>query len=102
MANETPILMGQYDWWRRVEDETHGALSNLAHELSDETARLLEYLALLCGTLAYDVGWDARTLSALTDSIREQVRYDSGLITKHVAALVLTGYRAGDSDQALS
>jgi hypothetical protein len=94
--------MGQHDWWRRVEDETHGVLTNLAHELSDETALVLEYLALLCGALVHDAGWDEHALKALTDSMRERVPYDYGLITTHVASLVLTGYRAGSDDQATS
>ena len=98
MHNETHILMGQHDWWRRVEDEIHAVLTDLAHDLSDETARTLEYLALLCGTLACDAGFDERNVKALTASIRERVAYDRGIITKHVASLVLTGYRGSTDD----
>jgi hypothetical protein len=99
--NETQILMGQHDWWRRVEDETHGVLTNLAHELSDETARTLEFVALLCGTLARDAGWGESDIKALTTSIRERVPYDIGIITKHVASLVLTGYRGSTDDHGV-
>jgi hypothetical protein len=102
VQNETQILIGQQDWWRRVEDETHDALTNLAHELSDETARTLEYLALLCGALALDAGWDESGIKALTASIGERVPYDYGIITKHVVSLVLTGYRGGSGDHRAS
>jgi hypothetical protein len=85
--------MDERDWWRRVEEGTHHALTDAAHELSDESARTVQYLALLCGTLARDAGWDEDEVKVLATTVRERVAYDHGIVTDHVAALLLTGYR---------
>ena len=93
MRDATGILMDEREWWRRVEDGTHHRLTDAAHELSDEAARTMQYLALLCGTLARDAGWGEDDVEVLAASVRERVAYDYGIITDHVAALLLTGYR---------
>jgi hypothetical protein len=94
--------MDERDWWRRVEAGTHYALTDAAHELSDETARTMQYLALLCGTLARDAGWDEDEVKLLASTVRERITYDYGIVTDRVAALLLTGYHGiGDaSDRA--
>jgi hypothetical protein len=85
-----------------IEEGTHHALTDAAHELSDETARTMQYLALLCGTLARDAGWDEDEVKVLATTVRECVAYDDGSGSDHVAALLLTGYHGiGDaSDRA--
>jgi hypothetical protein len=93
MPDETRRLPHERDWWRRVEEGTHGALTAAAHELPDETARALEYLALLCGTLTHDAGWGEEEAKVLAATVHERVGYDLGIITDHVTALLLTGYR---------
>ena len=102
MRDATRILMDERDWWRRVEEGTHHALTDAAHELSDETARTVQYLALLCGALARDAGWDEDQVKVLAITVRERVAYDYGIVTDHVTALLLTGYHGlGDaSDRA--
>jgi hypothetical protein len=93
MRDSTRILMDERDWWRRVEAGTHHALTDAAHELSDETARTMQYLALLCGALARDAGWGEDEVKVLATTVRERLAYDHGIVTDHVAALLLTGYR---------
>jgi hypothetical protein len=93
MRDATRILTDERDWWRRVEERTHHALTDAAHELSDEAARTMQYLALLCGTLARDAGWGEDDVEVLAATVRERVAYDYGTITDHVAVLLLTGYR---------
>jgi hypothetical protein len=102
MQDATRLLMDERDWWRRVEEGRHHALTDAAHELSDETARTVQYLALLCGTLARDAGWGEDEVKVLATTVRERVAYDYGIVTDHVAALLLTGYHGlGDaSDRA--
>jgi antitoxin component HigA of HigAB toxin-antitoxin module len=70
--------------------------------VSDETARTNQYLALLCGALTRDAGWDEDQVKVLAITVRERVAYDYGVVTEHVAALLLTGYHGlGDaSDRA--
>jgi len=98
MGNTAQALMGDSGWWRRAGDETHHRLTEAAHELSDEAARTIEYLALLCGVVARDAGWDEDDVAALAASVRERVRYDHGIITDHAASLLLAGYRGvGDA-----
>jgi hypothetical protein len=98
MQDATRILMDESDWWRRVEEGTHHALTDAAHELSDETARTMQYLALLCGALARDAGWCEGDVKALATTVRERIAYDHGIVTNHVATLLLTGYRgSGDA-----
>jgi hypothetical protein len=98
MRDATRILMDERDWWRRVEEGTHHALTDAGHELSDETARTMQYLALLCGTLARDAGWGEDDVKALATTVRERIADDYGIVTDHVAALLLTGYRGiGDT-----
>jgi hypothetical protein len=92
VKDETHILLENDGWWRRVDDEDHGKLTSAAHELSDETARMLEYLALLCGTLVHDSGWDEDAVKMLIVGIRERVCYCPDIITDPVATLLLTGY----------
>ena len=98
MRDATGLLMDEHDWWRRVEEGTHHALTDAAHELSDETARTVQNLALLCGTLARDAGWGEDEVKVLASTVRERITYDYGIVTDHVAALLLTGYRGiGDA-----
>jgi hypothetical protein len=96
MGDETRILLGDDGWWRRFDDEDHGKLTSAAHELSDETARILEYLALLCGTLVHDSGWDEDAVRMLIAGIRERVYYCPDIITGPVNSLLLTGYRGSN------
>ena len=93
MEDETRILLENDGWWRRVDDEDHGTLTSTAHELSDETARILEYLALLCGTLIHDSGWDEDAVKILIAGIWKCVYYCPDIITDPVISLLLTGYR---------
>ncbi len=93
MQDATRTLMGERDWWRRVEEDTHHALTDAAHELSDESARTTQYLALLCGALTRDAGYSEDDVTALAASIRERVSYDYGVITDRAASLLLAGYR---------
>jgi hypothetical protein len=93
MGDETRILLCNDGWWRRFDDEDHGKLTTAAHELSDETARILEYLALLCGALVHDSGWDEDAVRMLIAGIRERVYYCPNIITDPVISLLLTGYR---------
>ncbi len=97
MGHAAQALMDDSGWWRRADDETHHRLTEAAHELSDEAARTIEYLALLCGVVARDAGWGEDDTAALAGSIRERVRYDHGVITDHAASLLLAGYH-GDGD----
>lgn len=76
MTDAARILMDERDWWRRIDDEQHGALTEAVHELSDEAARTLQYLALLCGAIARDAGWDEDSAQALAASLRERVACD--------------------------
>lgn len=92
MQDATHTLMAERDWWRRVDDDLHGALTDVAHELSDEAARTLQYLALLCGALACDAAWGEDEVNALATSIRERVTYDHGIVTDRAAALLRAGY----------
>jgi hypothetical protein len=96
MQDETHRLVAELDWWRRVKEETGDTLTGAAQELSDEAARTIEYLALLCGTLARDAGWGEDDVQALAASVRERVAYDYGIITDPVAGLLLSAYR-GDA-----
>ena len=102
MRDATRLLMAERDWWHRVEEGIHHALTVAAHDLSDETARTVQNLALLCGTLARDAGWDEDEVKLLASTVRERITYDYGIVTDHVAALLLTGYHGiGDaSDRA--
>lgn len=93
MRDETRILMGERDWWRRIDDETHDALTDAAHELSDEAARVMQYLALLCGALAHDAEWSEEDIEVLVSTVRERIAYDYGIISNRVESLLLTGYR---------
>lgn len=56
VEDETHTLMGNTDWWRRVEEEAYATLTDAAHDLSDEKARILQYVALLCGVIATTAG----------------------------------------------
>jgi len=94
MPDEARKLLRDRNWWRRVEDETHLELTGAAHEISDETARALQYLALLCGALTHDAGWGEDEVTALAATIRRRVGYNLNSITNHVALLLLTGHRA--------
>jgi hypothetical protein len=85
--------MSERDWWRRIAEGTHDALTDAAHELSDEAARTMQYLALLCGSLARDAGWREDDVEGLAAAVRERVAYDYGTITDHIATLLRTGYR---------
>ncbi len=92
VRNTAQALSEDSGWWRRAEEETHHALTEAAHELSDEAARTIEYLALLCGALARDAGLDEDNVAALATSVRERVKYDHGIITGHMAPLMRAGY----------
>ena len=52
--------------------------------------------------LAHDAGWDEDEVKVLASTVRERITYDYGIVTDHVAALLLTGYHGlGDaSDRA--
>jgi hypothetical protein len=93
MEDKTRILLGNDGWWRSFDDEDHGKLTSAAHELSDETARMLEYLTLLCGALAHDSGWDEDAVRILIAGIRERVYYCPDIIIDPVVSLLLNGYR---------
>ncbi len=97
MEDETHILMGNDGWWRRVEEAVHDTLTSTAHELPDETARILEYLALLFGALAHDQGLSEDDVRRLVAAIRERVVYCPDIIIDPVVSLVLAGYR-GSAD----
>jgi len=93
MQDSTRRLMDEPEWWRRVGEETHHTLTDTAHELSDETARTLQLLALLCGALTHDAGWSADDVQALIATVGERLPYVPTIITDEVAALLRTGYR---------
>lgn len=101
MQDATRTLMGERDWWRRVGEERHYALTDAAHELSDESARAMQLLALCCGALTHDAGWGEDDVTALVSAVRERIPYACGVITDHVESLIHAGYRGrGDIDSA--
>ncbi len=84
-------LLDERDWWRRVDDEQHGVLCDYMHELSDEGARCVEYLALLCGALAHDRGLSPQDLEGMINGLAKAVY--SELLAEHVAPLIRAAYQ---------
>jgi hypothetical protein len=93
MREATDALLGDRQWWRLVDEATHYTLTDVAHECSDETARALQYLALLCGTLTRDAGWSEDALAALVDALNDPSVHTLPMITDQVARLMRAGYQ---------
>jgi hypothetical protein len=93
MRKATDAFLGDREWWRLVDEATHYSLTDVAHECSDETARALQYLALLCGTLTRDAGWSEDAVAALAGALNDPSVHTMSMITDQIARLMHAGYQ---------